>query len=86
MKYCLSVLAVLSFLTVSTSISIAENSTNVGLRIAALIEKPSLSVQPSVHQQLAAICFKTGEKTSGMNKICYYDCLGSEAAITISSV
>jgi hypothetical protein len=34
----------------------------------------------------ATTCFKTGERTSGMNKICYYDCLGSEAAITISSV
>lgn len=32
------------------------------------------------------VCFKTGERISGMNKICYYDCLGSEAAITISSV
>lgn len=31
-------------------------------------------------------CFKTGERTSGVNKICFYDCLGSEAAITISSV
>lgn len=34
----------------------------------------------------AVMCFKTGEKISGMNKICYYDCTGSEAAITISSV
>ena len=34
----------------------------------------------------AATCFKTGERISGMNKICYYNCLGSEAAITISSV
>ncbi len=31
----------------------------------------------------AVTCFKIGEKTSGMNKICYYNCLGSEAAITI---
>lgn len=31
-------------------------------------------------------CFFKRETTSGMNKICYYDCLGSEAAITISSV
>ncbi len=30
-------------------------------------------------------CFKTGEKTSGMNKICYYDCMGSEAAITVKN-
>ena len=36
--------------------------------------------------ELAAVtCFKTGERTSGMNKICYYDCLGNEAAITIRS-
>ena len=28
-------------------------------------------------------CFKTGEQEAGMNKICYYDCLGSPAAITI---
>ena len=36
--------------------------------------------------QMAAVCFKTGERTSGMNKICYYDCMGSEAAITIGAV
>ena len=36
--------------------------------------------------RLAATCFKSGERTSGMNKICYYDCMGSTAAITISSV
>jgi hypothetical protein len=34
----------------------------------------------------AAMCFKTGERVSGMNKICYYDCLGSTVAITISSI
>ena len=34
----------------------------------------------------AVTCFSTGEETSGMNKICYYDCLGSSAAITVSSV
>ena len=36
--------------------------------------------------QVAVVCFKSGEQTSGMNKICYYDCMGSTAAITISSV
>lgn len=30
-------------------------------------------------------CFKKSEEISGMNKICYYDCLGSGAAITIKS-
>jgi hypothetical protein len=38
------------------------------------------------HEALAVTCFKSGEAVSGMNKICYYDCLGSTAAITISSV
>jgi hypothetical protein len=35
--------------------------------------------------QVAVMCFKTGEQISGMNKICYYDCLGSGTAITIRS-
>jgi hypothetical protein len=30
------------------------------------------------------LCLKTGEKTSGLNKICFYNCAGSEAAITVS--
>jgi len=38
------------------------------------------------HKQLTSTCFKTDEETSGINKICYYDCLGSASAITISSV
>jgi hypothetical protein len=47
----------------------------------------SVSAQPVAKQRYAEItCFKTGEKTSGMNKICFYDCLGSEAAITVSAV
>jgi hypothetical protein len=33
----------------------------------------------------AVTCFLKGEQTSGMNKICYYDCLGSAAAITIKA-
>jgi hypothetical protein len=35
--------------------------------------------------RVAVTCFKSGEKTSGFNKICFYDCLGSERAITIGS-
>ena len=34
----------------------------------------------------ATTCFLKGERVSGMNKICYYDCLGSQAAITIGAV
>ena len=33
----------------------------------------------------AATAFLTGEKTSGFNKICFYDNMGSEVAITIKS-
>ena len=33
----------------------------------------------------AVTCFKTGEERSGMNKICYYNCVGSRAAITVSA-
>lgn len=35
--------------------------------------------------QVAVTCFKSGERTSGMYKICYYDCLGSTVAITIDA-
>lgn len=33
----------------------------------------------------AGTAFLKGEKTSGFNKICFYDNLGSEVAITIKS-
>ena len=41
--------------------------------------------QPNHIIKAATTCFKTGEQTSGFNKICMYDCLGSAKAITISS-
>jgi len=34
--------------------------------------------------RVAYVCFYNGEETSGMNKICYYNCLQSLAAITLS--
>ena len=43
-------------------------------------------VHPPQERRIAMTCFKTGEETAGMNKICYYNCLGSRAAITISAV
>jgi hypothetical protein len=33
--------------------------------------------------QIAILCFYDSETTSGMNKICYYNCVGSLAAITL---
>ncbi len=35
--------------------------------------------------QLAVNCPKAGEQTSGMNKICFYNCVGSMTAITIGA-
>lgn len=32
----------------------------------------------------ALVCFGTGQQVSGINRICYYNCAGSGAAITIS--
>lgn len=36
--------------------------------------------------QTAAVCFFQGEQRSGMNKICYYNCMGSTVAINVSSI
>lgn len=50
---------------------------------SAKIEGP-ISTRP--YQELAATCPKTGEQISGMNKICFYNCVGSMTAITVSAV
>jgi len=49
-----------------------------------MTKDPAISLNPD--NACAMICFYVGEEISGLNKICYYDCLGSKAAITISSV
>lgn len=55
--------------------------------LAALSSAPSASTYTTKPELHAAVsCFKSGEQISGMNKICYYDCLGSQVAINISSV
>lgn len=51
-----------------------------------LTTDPSQSATPvDPKQQVAVLCFFKGDEVSGMNKICYYDCLGSLTAITIKS-
>jgi hypothetical protein len=35
---------------------------------------------------IAQACFLSGERTSGMNKICFYNCVSGTKAITISAV
>lgn len=47
---------------------------------------PSQSTYSTAPSAGDVTCFKSGEETSGMNKICYYNCLGSTVAINVSSV
>ena len=35
--------------------------------------------------KVAGTCFFKGEQISGLNKICFYDCVGSTVAINISA-
>ena len=51
-----------------------------------MVTNATSSKRAKEYQEAAVTCFLTGEQTSGMNKICYYDCLGSRAAITVSAV
>ena len=43
------------------------------------------STYPNLVANSATTCFKKGEYTSGFNKICIYNCMGSDVAITIKS-
>lgn len=41
---------------------------------------------PNEPMRMGTTCFARGEADAGMNKICYYDCLGSTFAVTQSLV
>lgn len=56
------------------------------LVIAALTMTPTPKHQSPIDTQVAVVCFFTGQRVSGMNKICFYDCMGDRAAMTINSV
>lgn len=48
--------------------------------------QPVMSTPPApAPTPIGVTCFGRGNVASGMNKICYYDCRGSPAAITIGS-
>ncbi len=53
------------------------------LTFSMALKARSDSLTPS--SATSETCFKTGEKTSGLNKICYYNCPSGEASITIKS-
>ncbi len=60
------------------------------LVLAALALSPvgeiKTETKTDTQDQLALLCFSTGQEIDGLNKICYYDCAGSRAAITVSSI
>jgi hypothetical protein len=61
------------------------------MKMVSIVAALTSGLQPIAAQhpkgmEVAMVCFKTGEETSGLNKICYYNCMGSQAAITISAV
>jgi hypothetical protein len=58
----------------------------LSLLSAAPMAAAAENATPAKPIKVAIMCFSTGEQVSGMNKICYYDCLGSAVAITVSSV
>lgn len=43
------------------------------------------SVAPAPGAPVGATCFIKGERESGQNKMCFYDCLGSEYAVNTAS-
>ena len=63
----------------------------IGLLMAILILAISLLVSAGGTETVPAFealetCFLTGERVSGMNKICYYECVAGDIAITVSHV
>jgi hypothetical protein len=53
--------------------------------VALLLPQSAAAIGEWPHETPLMTCFKSGERVSGMNKICYYNCAGSTAAITVQS-
>ena len=83
----LSVIALGALLIFTNQANSAEQDKGASLLLASLIEKstPSKPYDTTIIRT-AAMCFLKGESTSGMNKICIYDCLGSDTAITVRAI
>jgi len=54
------------------------------LRYTLLLAALLLPGAPVVANAYDEVCFLSGEREAGMNRICYYDCLSGDAAITIN--
>lgn len=55
-------------------------------QLAGLVPSESSQREQSPRRtQIALLCLSAGEQVSGLNKICFYNCAGSGAAITVKS-
>ena len=59
--------------------------TNVATTLAFVTLVFAILAGYLIKDAYAVTCFKQYERISGMNKICVYNCLGSDRAITIKS-
>jgi hypothetical protein len=55
----------------------------LALAIFAVSSSAVASEKPAKPYRLGLLCMKSGDHSSGLTKICYYDCAGSEAATTV---
>mgnify|MGYP006124345933 FL=1 len=58
---------------------------NVKITLVALYAAILSLLYPIMIAEAAVTCFKKTEYQSGFNKICIYNCLGSDKAITIKN-
>jgi hypothetical protein len=49
---------------------------------SAIAMEPADTAKPI---RVALVCAKSSQKTAGLTKICYYDCGGSEGAVTVKT-
>jgi hypothetical protein len=55
----------------------------VFLALASAVSSSVASETPARPYRPALLCMKSGDRSSGLTKICYYDCARSEAATTV---
>ena len=85
---CHSRMLMVAALILSTGQALgADDGSRTGdvVKLAVLEPFTSEATAPDMRTRVALLCFLTGEYISGLNRICLYDCLGSQAAITVSS-
>ena len=70
----------------SSSASTWQHTVAPSERAPAISSVSDLRASHGLYAQVRETCFLKGERTDGMNKICFYDCPSGDAAITVSAV